>query len=388
MRDSPSTVAEAVERARRVAVDVAAPLADKIDGEGLWPEEALRALQAEGLGGLTAPVAAGGSGLALRALAGVCETLGTACASTAITYGMHAVGTAVIAAKATPQQTAQLLEPIARGDHLTTLALSEPGTGSQFWIPETQVRRTGEGYTVTGTKSFVTNGSLADSYVVSTTAAEPDVPDGQFSCVVVPASAPGLMWTDSWHGLGMRGNSSRGMRLEDVELPAENLLGSEGDQIWYVFEVVAPYFLIAMAGTYLGIARAALEDARQHVLARRHSHTGRSLAAQPIVQHRLGEMWARVERTRRLVHWAAEEAERGGPDALPALASAKAEVADCAVGVANDAMTLMGGIAYRDRAPVERHLRDARAAHVMSPQTDTLRTWTGRALLGIPLLGE
>jgi hypothetical protein len=161
-------------------------------------------------------------------------------------------------------------------------------------------------------------------------------------------------------------------------VPEDNLLGAEGDQIWYVFEVIAPYFLTAMAGTYLGIAQASLDEARSHLLARRHSHTGRTLSAEPVLQHRLGVLWAQVQRTRRLVHWAADESDSGGPEALAALAAAKAEVADCAVEVTNEAMTLVGGIGYRDRSPLERHLRDARAAHVMSPTTDLLRTWTGR----------
>jgi alkylation response protein AidB-like acyl-CoA dehydrogenase len=98
-------------------------------------------------------------------------------------------------------------------------------------------------------------------------------------------------------------------------------------------------------------------------------------------------LWAQVEATRRLVYWAAEEGDSGGPETLPALTAAKAQVADTAVTVTNDAMTLVGGMGYRDRHPLERHLRDARAAHVMSPTTDILRTWTGRALLDVPLLG-
>lgn len=361
-------------------------MAEHVDA-GNWPEEALRALQKSGLGGLTAPVDAGGSGLGLRAVAEVCETLGTACASTAITFGMHAVATAVIAAKATPTQTSELLRPIAAGTHLTTLALSEPGTGSHFWLPQSELRRTDDGFTLDGVKSFITNGGHADSYVVSTAGADDGAP-GRFSCVVVPGCAAGLEWQDAWTGIGMRGNSSRGVRLADVRLGPDALLGAEGDQLWYVFEVVTPYFLMAMAGTYLGVAQAALDSVREHLGARRHSHTGRSLGAEPVLQHRLGGLWAQVQRTRRLVHWAAEEGERGGPEELPALASAKAEVAECAVSVANEALTIMGGMGYRDRAAPERHLRDARAAHVMSPTTDTLRTWTGRALLDLPLLGE
>ena len=310
------------------------------------------------------------------------------CASTAICYGMHSVATAVLAAKATDQQTEQFLAPIAAGKHLTTLALSEAGTGSQIWIPQTRASRREGGVRIDGEKSFVTNGSHADSYVLSTVAADPDAPVGEFSCVLVPGDAAGLTWSGDWDGIGMRGNSSRLLQLRDVRLGPDHLLGAPGDQIWYVFEVVAPYFLIAMSGTYLGVAQASLDEATAHLTRRRHAHTGRTLAAEPILQHRLGTLWAQVERTRRLVYWAAEEADAGGPQALAALASAKAEVAECAVDVTNEAMTLVGGIGYRDRSPLERHLRDARAAHVMSPTTDILRSWAGRALLGLPLLGE
>lgn len=378
---------EAVERARTVAGKVAGPLAVRTDG-GVWPEEALQALFDAGLGGLVVPVPAGGHGLGLRALAGVCETLGEGCASTAICYGMHVVASAVIAAKATPTQTADLLEPIAAGRHLTTLALSEPGTGAHFWLPQTTLTRDGAGFRVSGTKSFVTNGGRADSYVVSTVGAEPDIPVGQFSCVVVPAGAPGLSWQGAWDGIGMRGNSSRSLVLEGVPVPFDHLLGEVGDQIWYVFEVVAPYFLVAMAGTYLGVAVAALSEARHHLRQRRYSHTGRPLAAEPVLQHRVGCLYATVERTRRLLYFAAEEADAGGPMALPALASAKAEVAGCVVEVTNEAMTLVGDIGYRERCALERHLRDARAAPVMSPTTDILRLWAGRALLDLPLLAE
>lgn len=380
-----ASVQEAVARAREVAQDIAAPLADRTDS-GVWPAEALGALQTS-LGGLVVPRESGGAGLGLRALAGVCETLGQACASTAICFGMHNVATAVIAAKPTDRQRKEFLGPIAAGEHLTTLALSEPGTGAEFWLPQTRLTSHGEGWVLNGEKSFVTNGSRADSYVVSTVAADPGAPPGEFSAVVVWGDSPGLTWHGGWDGIGMRGNSSLAARLDDVEVGPDALLGAPGDQIWYVFEVVAPYFLVAMAGTYLGVAQAALDEATEHVRTRRHSHTGRAISSEPVLQHRLGSLWARVQATRRLVYWAAEEADTGGPDALPALASAKAEVADTATGVVNDAMTLLGGMGYRDRHPLERHLRDARASHVMSPTTDILRTWAGRALLDVPLLG-
>ncbi len=381
------SVAEASSRASQVAEAVARPLVDRTDS-GVWPVEALSALRKAGLGGLAAPRTLGGSGLGLSGVAAVGEALGRVCASTALCFGMHAVGTAVIAAKPTDRQRTEFLDAIVAGEHLTTLALSEPGTGAAFWLPQTRMTQAGTGMRIDGEKSFVTNGSHADSYVVSTVAADPDAPVGEFSCVLVPGDADGLSWQEGWNGIGMRGNSSRRALLEDVRVGAEHLLGAEGDQIWYVFEVVAPYFLMAMAGSYLGVAQASLDEATSHLSRRAHAQTGRRLATEPILQHRLGELWAMVERTRRLVYWAAEEGDTGGPNALLGLTAAKAEVARCAVEVTNEAMTLVGGIGYRDRSPLERHLRDARAADVMSPTTDILRTWTGRAALGLPLLGD
>lgn len=382
------SIEKVLDRAAEVAVDVAAPLAEQVDSEARWPAEALGALQDAGLGGLVVPERDGGLGHGLGALSQVCEVLAGACASTAMCFGMHGVGSAVIAAKATDAQRQRYLEPIVAGRHLTTLTLSEPGTGAHFWMPRTEIRHDSDGYVVSGSKTFVTNGGHADSYVVSAVAADRDAPVGEFSCVVVDADADGLVWGQSWDGLGMRGNSSRSVELQDVRLDADALLGEPGDQIWYVFNVIAPYFLMAMAGSYLGVAAGAFEDMRLHVTQRRYAHDGSRLAEQPVIQHRVGELWAVLERTRQLVRHAASLGDRGEPGALPALASAKAEVAECATDVVNGAMTLVGGIGYREHGSLGRRLRDARAAHVMSPTTDLLRLWTGRAVLDEHILAD
>jgi alkylation response protein AidB-like acyl-CoA dehydrogenase len=376
-------------RAQEVAHDVVATHAVQVDAQAQWPEASLRALQAAGLGGLVIPQMAGGLGGGMLTLVQVCEILGQHCSSTALCFGMHCVGSAVIAAKATGDQRERYLLPISQGQHLTTLVLSEPGTGSHFYLPQTQLAHESPSqFRVTGNKTFVTSGGHADSYVISTVAADPYAPPGQFSCVIVPGDTPGLRWGEPWRGLGMRGNSSRTLSLDHVPVPRSNLLGNEGDEIWYIFAVVAPYFLMAMAGTYLGIAQAALDEARHHLTSRIYSHTGGSLAQEPILQHRFGTLWAQVERTRQLIYMAAQKGDQGDPQALPSLTSAKAEVAECAVQVVNDAMTLMGGITYREGGRMERLLRDARAAHVMSPTTDILRLWTGRAVLEQPLLAD
>lgn len=385
----PAFLLEDVMRTTHEVVDeVVAPLAERIDREGHWPEESIRALQRSGLGGLVVPEADGGLGHGLAAVARVCETIGRACATSAITFGIHCVGTAVIAARPTEQQRARFLQPIARGEHLTSLALSEPGTGSHFYIPEALLRSHGDGYVLSGEKSFVTNGSHADSYVVSAAAAPDDGPAHSFSCVIVPADTPGLTWGPAWTGLGMRGNDSRNLTLQDAPLDAGLLLGRVGDEMWYVLNVIAPYFLTAMAATYLGVAAAAFDELRAHLLSRRHAHSGTTLSENQVIQHRVGTLWATTERSRRLLYHAAALGDAGASDAPLSLFAAKAEIADAAVHVVNEAMTLMGGAAYTTGATMQRRLRDVRAPHVISPPTDLLRVWTGRWLLDAPLFSD
>lgn len=388
MIHSSPTLRALVGAAQEVGNSVIREHADEDDRAARWPVESMRALADAGLMGLHVPVPLGGHGQGLTALATVSQEIARWHPSAALCYAMHCVGTAVIAAKATPEQADRYLRPIAQGRHITTLALSEPGTGAHFYVPETTLQPERDGYVLNGTKSFVTNGSHADSYVVSTAAAGGGSSDtGVFSAVVVDGDTAGVDWDREWAGLGMRSNSSRTLHLRDVRVPRANLLGAEGDQLWYVFEVVAPYFLMAMAGTYTGIATACFEETRAHLGARRHSHTGELLGASPVLAYELGALWTRTEATRQLVLAAAARADAGESDSLPGVLACKIAAAETAVDVANEAMSLGGGRAYAENSRLARLLRDARASHVMAPTTQVLRTWLGRALLGLPLLG-
>lgn len=377
---------ELVGIAREITTSTIAKNVEREDAEGLWPAASMQELAQAGLLGLNVPETLGGHGEGLYGLVAISETLAQESPSTALCFAMHCVGTAVIAAKATDYHKQAYLEPIARGEHVTTLALSEPGTGAFFWIPQTTLTRDHDGYLLEGKKSFITNGGHADSYVLSTSAEEDTEDTGVFSCVVVDADRPNLEWGAPWVGLGMRSNSSRSLGLSGVPIPRTNLLGEAGDQLWYVFEVVAPYFLMAMAGTYTGVAGAAFEVAREHLSSRRHSHSGELLGANPVLAHRLGELWMELEKTRNIVYTAASRADAGEPDALIAVLACKAAAGDAAVRIANEAMTLVGGIGYGENGKLARLLRDARASHVMAPTTDVLKTWVGRALVGLPLL--
>lgn len=382
-----------IESLVRIAATIGEEIASKealvADANGTWIENTMRALQQEKLTGLVVPSSFGGLDQGLLALVRISEELGKSYSSAGLCFGMHCVGTAVIAAKATGWQQQNYLVPIAEGNHITTLALSETGTGAHFYFPQTSLLAvTEDEFIVSGTKSFVTNGGHADSYVASTLGASADAEQDEFSCVVIDKSVAGIEWGQPWAGLGMRGNSSRLMHLNDVHISGNHILGEKGDQLWYIFNVVAPYFLMAMAGTYLGIAEAALNEAKETLSKRHYAHSGGSLSNISLLQHRLGTLWANVERTRRLLYHAAEFGDQNPQEAILGILSAKAEVANCCVDVVNETMTLAGGIGYQNNSYLGMLLRDARASHVMSPTTDLLYTWIGRVLLDQPILSD
>jgi isovaleryl-CoA dehydrogenase len=372
--------------ASHIAHTVLAPLAETIDRDARWPAESMAALAKAGLMGLHIPRRFGGHEQGLLALSVITEELGRACSSSAMCFGMHSIAAKVLEAKATPDQEARFLRPIAEGRHITTLALSEPGTGVHFFLPRATFTPDGDGYVLNGHKSFVTSGAHANSYVVSAVPPGAELDPGAFTCVAVEVDTPGLNWGEGWQGYGMRGNSSRPVELKSVRVPSGNLLGSEGDQIWYVFEVIAPYFLIAMAGVYLGIAQAALDAAISHLKARHHSHTGEALSEIPVLWHEVAEAWTEVQATRQLIRHAARQFDAGVEGAALALFAAKARVAKTVTSVTETALILMGGRGYAENSLITRLHRDARAANVMSPTTHLLQTWLGRSLLDLPLL--
>ena len=164
-----------IQKAKEIAQGIALKEAVVADKEGTWVAQTMTALKESGLTGLIVPMKYGGAGQGLYALVRVCEELGKAYSSAGLCFGMHCVGTAVIAAKATDWQQKTYLEPIAEGGHITTLALSEPGTGAHFYFPQTPLLPLSNNtFLINGGKTFVTNGGHADSYVLSTLAASDD----------------------------------------------------------------------------------------------------------------------------------------------------------------------------------------------------------------------
>jgi alkylation response protein AidB-like acyl-CoA dehydrogenase len=373
--------------AESVARGVLAPHAADVDRQARWPVESLTALGEAGLLGLVIPRELGGSGEGPRAFAAVTRALAEHCASTAMIYLMHTCAVQVIAGAGAFPLRESVLRAAAAGKHLSTLAFSEKGSRSHFWAPVSRATAAGSTHRLTATKSFVTSAAHADSYVVSTGSASGAGGEPPASTLYyVPRDVPGLSTQGAWNGLGLRGNASAPMRLEGVEVPASHRLCEEGKGFDVMLSTVLPWFQLGSTAVAVGIARAATEGIRQHLLAAKLEHQGSPLASLMNLRARLAQMQIAVDVQQAFLEHVAGRMESPGPDTLLALLEGKAAAAEAALHVTDLAMRTGGGASFGRHLTVERNFRDARAIGVMAPTTDMLYEFIAKALLGMPLL--
>ena len=363
---------------RELARTVIASGAGEIDRESRFPDEHLSALGQIGALGLLVPRERGGVGGGLVALADACEAVGEACASTGMVFLMHGVTAATVAGGG-GASASRLLEELASGEVLGTLAFSERGTGAHFYAPELRAERREGSVYVSGRKAFVTSGGHADVMLVLLQS------EGEgLDCYVVRNDARGVRFEGRWEGLGMRGNSSIAVELEDVALDDEARIGEAGGAGELVFGVVAPTFLVGLAAVNIGIAQAALSCAVEHAKSRRYPD-GSRLVEVATVQHALANMDIDVRAARALLQEAARLGDGGDEGALVGLMEAKVLCTDVAARVTQAALEVCGGQGYTPALAIERHLRDARAGAVMAPTNGVLRTWVAKAIAGLPV---
>jgi isovaleryl-CoA dehydrogenase len=365
--------------ARDIAEARIAPAAAEVDRTRSFPHDDMRALAEAGALGLLVPTEHGGSGGGLTALAEACEVVGAAGASTGMVFLMHAVTAATVAGGG-GARAAELLGAMASGETIGTLAFSERGTGAHFYNPELRAERRDGAIRVSGRKSFVTSGGQADVMLVLVQAADGDGLD----CYAVAGDAPGVSFDGAWQGLGMAGNSSVAMVLDDVTVDDEARIGAPGAGGDLVFGVVAPVFLAGLAGVNVGIAQAATDAAVAHAASRRYPD-GTVLAELPTIQHQLADMDLAVRSARTLLREAVALGDDGDAAALVVLMEAKVAATDTAAHVTQLALEVCGGQGYGPSLPIERYLRDARAGSVMAPTNGVLKTWIGKALAGLPV---
>jgi alkylation response protein AidB-like acyl-CoA dehydrogenase len=331
------------------------------------------------------PAEVGGSALGPRSFAAVVATLAEADASAAMVYLMHVCAAATIAAARPGAAVAPILQEIAAGRHLSTLAFSEAGSRSHFWAPVSRARRNAAGVHLTAKKSFVTSAGHAQSYVVSSLAPEGGGPTDS-TLYLVPKVAHGLSVAGPWDGLGLRANASAPMTLEDCEVAPGYQLTEDGAGFQAMLQVVLPLFNLGTAAVALGLCRAAVAATAAHLKNARFEHLGQSLGESlPTLRAQLATMQIDTDGLSARVDDVVDHLERPRDATMLRVLESKAAAGDVAIGVTSAAMRVCGGAAFAKHMNVERLFRDAHAGAVMAPTGDVLREFIGKAVLGIPL---
>jgi alkylation response protein AidB-like acyl-CoA dehydrogenase len=274
-------------------------------------------------------------------------------------------------------------EAIARGRHLTTLAFSERGSRSHFWVPVGTAARQGEEVRLDAHKSWVTSAAEADSYVWSS---RPLEMEGPMTLWLVPAGCPGLSDPGEFDGVGLRGNGSRPLTADGVTVPASAMLGADGAGLDLALALVLPTFLVGNAAFSVGLAGSLVSEAANHLMATSLEHLGSSLAEQPVSRAAYARLVIRAAEAKSVLADTLHALATGRDDAMLRVLQVKAVAAEASSEIADGVMRICGGAAFRKDVGVERRFRDSLAARVMAPTTDALHDFVGRAALGQTLM--
>jgi alkylation response protein AidB-like acyl-CoA dehydrogenase len=316
------------------------PNAAEVDRYGTFPRANIDALAKAGLLGLASSPDVGGRGLGMRAAAEVIERLAGTCASTAMVLLMHYSATAVLEANASEA----VRRAIAADQHLSTLAFSEVGSRSHFWVPlSTAAGENGE-VRLDARKSWATAAGEADSYVWSS---RPLAAAGPMTLWFVPSDTAGLAVAGPFDGVGLRGNSSKPITATDVRISRDAMLGADGAGLDIAMAQALPWFLVLSASFSLGLMEALLALATAHLTKSRLAHLDQTLAEQPVQRAQYARLRIRTDSVRAFINDTLDAIENGREDATLRVLEVKALAAEAASDVADGVMRLCGGSAFR-----------------------------------------
>ena len=377
----------AVMKAREIANGVLAPAAAQNDEAGRFSDEAIQSLGEAGLLGLLLPVDIGGAGLGPRSFGVVTATLAEADASVGMVYVMHILGTAAIAAArpSAAQALAPVLQEIAAGRHLSTLAFSEAGSRSHFWAPVSRGARNGDGVNISAKKSWVTSAGHAQSYVVSSLSPEGEGPTDS-TLYLVAAETSGLSVSGPWDGMGLRANASAPVMFDDCHVTSDFQLTEDSDGFPVMLNVVMPLFNLGSAAVALGLCRASVSGTTSHLKTAKFEHLGQSLGESlPTLRAQLATMQIETDGLAARIDDLVNHLETPRETTMLRVLESKAAAGEVAISVTSTAMRICGGAAFSKHLNIERLFRDAHAGAVMAPTGDVLREFIGKSLLGMPL---
>ncbi|NLJ54291.1 MAG: acyl-CoA dehydrogenase [Intrasporangiaceae bacterium] len=372
---------EELDEIRSLAASVAderiAQYAAVVDDEARFPTEGYQALVESQLHAPVIPETYGGVGADALTCAVIAEEIARVCATTQQVSGGNELFSWPLLLGGTAEQHERWLRPIAEGRALGAFALSEPEAGSDIVSMSTRATRVDEGWRIKGTKRWITNGGVADVYVLFAVS-DPDARSRGISAFVIERGDAGLTFGTPERKMGLKGSPTTEVYLDNVIVPEDRLIGEPGQGIQLALGTL-DRTRTGVAAQAVGIAQGALDVATQYV--KQRTQFGQRIADFQGIQFMLADMAVAIRAARLLTHAAAVEIEEEAPTMGASGAAAKLFASDTAMRVTTDAVQLLGGAGYVKDYPVERMMRDAKITQIYEGTNQIQRIVIARDLL-------
>jgi alkylation response protein AidB-like acyl-CoA dehydrogenase len=360
--------------AREVAAAEIEPHAAEWDREHRFPAELFAKLAELGLMGVCVPEELGGAGADFLSYVLVLEELSRADAGVGVTVAVHtSAATLPIVHYGTDEQKARFVPPLARGEAIGAFALTEPGSGSDASALRTRAEPDDEGWRLTGTKQWITNGGAAGIILLFART------EAGITAFLVDGKADGLTVAGEAEKLGLHSSSTVDLALDGVRVERGRMLGEEGRGFRIALGTLDGG-RIGIAAQAVGIAQAAYDVAREY--AREREQFGRPIADFQAIQWKLADMATEIDAARLLVRKAAWLRDRGEPHG-EAGAKAKLFASSVARRQTSEAIQVLGGYGYTTEFPVERYYRDAKITEIYEGTSEIQRIVIARSILGL-----
>jgi len=367
------------ELVRTLARERVAPRAAEIDKSAEFPWDMVELLREHELFGLPFDEEHGGAATGALMVLVAIEELSKVCATTGLLLAVQELGSLGIRLAGTDEQKARWLPKLASGEWLPAYALTEAGSGSDSAAMRSEARREGDEYVINGSKRFITNAGVAGLYVVFAKT-DPDAGHAGISAFVVEADAPGFEVGRIEPKMGIKGSTTGEIFFDDCRIPADNLLGEEGEGFRIAMRIL-DRSRPGIGAQGLGLAQGATDYALEYA-------KGRETMGKPIAQHQLiaatlADMETKCEAARGLLYKCGRLIDEGadGPELTKISAMSKLFCTDVAMEVTTDAVQILGGYGYIQEYPVERMMRDAKITQIYEGTNQIQRLVIAREML-------
>jgi alkylation response protein AidB-like acyl-CoA dehydrogenase len=362
---------------RDLARERIAPRAAEIDKSAEFPWDVVELFREHEVFGILFDEEYGGLGAsALMALVAI-EEVSKVCATSGLIIAVQELGSLGIKLVGTDEQKQRFLPRLASGEWLAAYALTEPGSGSDSAAMRSEAHREGEEYVLNGSKRFITNAGVASLYVVFAKT-DPDAGHAGISAFVVEADAPGFSVGRIEPKMGIKGSTTGEVFFDDCRIPADNLLGEEGEGFKIAMGIL-DRSRPGIGAQGLGIAQGATDYALEY--ARTRETMGRPIANHQLVAATLADMETKCEAARGLLYKVGQLIDEDAPDLTKYSAMAKLYCTDVAMEVTTDAVQILGGYGYMQEYPVERMMRDAKITQIYEGTNQIQRLVIAREML-------